>query len=395
MGCLHFLFGNITVQITSADNTGLLNTLALSKIRLYDVAYRDDLSILAVAHRRDYAKIQEIAKKLGANVKVVGVAGFVPAAVKIIKRPILLAFLIVTLLLSCYLPSRVLFISVEGNHNIPSQYILEIAAECGIRFGAERRRVRSEMMKNKLLERIPQLQWAGINTNGCTAVISVQEKTQQKEQEQNKNAVSSIIAARDGVIQSCTVLRGNPLCSVGQVVKAGQILVSGYLDCGMVTKTTQACAEVRALTFRELELIAPSPSATKGELVANEHRYSLKIGKKLIKFYKDSGNLGTGCGKIYLEEYVRLPGGFTLPIAIVKETTQYYKYEQTPVVADWDTWLTDFARTHLKDQLVSGEIISEETALNPMDGACYLYGKFACVEMIGQVKYEQTIPKDG
>ena len=105
--------------------------------------------------------------------------------------------------------------------------------------------------------------------------------------------------------------------------------------------------------------------------------------------------MDTSCGKIYLEEYVRLPGGFALPIVIVKEATQYRKYEQTTVAADWDTWLANFARVHLKNQLVSGEIISGETALNPMDGACYLYGKFACMEIIGQVKYEQTVPKDG
>ena len=43
--------------------------------------------------------------------------------------------------------------------------------------------IRSEKVKNSLLQRIPQLQWAGINTDGCVAVISVREKTAIKNSE--------------------------------------------------------------------------------------------------------------------------------------------------------------------------------------------------------------------
>lgn len=32
-------------------------------------------------------------------------------------------------------------------------------------------------MKNALLSAIPELQWAGVNTYGCRAVISVRERT--------------------------------------------------------------------------------------------------------------------------------------------------------------------------------------------------------------------------
>jgi len=395
MICLPFSLANVQIEITSADFAGFLNALSNRKFRLKNVEYRDGLTILAVIHKADFKKVKDIAEKSGAQIKVISESGFVSAAANIVKRPILMAFLMIVLLLSIFLPSRVLFITVEGNTAIPDRYILEIAAECGIRFGCTRRQVRSEVMKNRLLEKIPELQWAGINTSGCTAVISVQEKTVQDQQPENTHSVSSVVAARDGVIQSCTVLRGDPLCTVGQAVKAGQTLVSGYIDCGTVTKTTRASAEIRALTFRELELLAPSATLQRGESVSTRVRFSLKIGKKLIKFYKDSGNLDITCGKIYSEEYVHLPGGFQLPIAIVKESVEYYSQDHDPNSMDWNDWLPDFARHHLKNQLISGEIVSEQVALNPMEGACYYYGKFACSEMIGQIKYEQTLPKDG
>ena len=298
-------------------------------------------------------------------------------------------------LLGCYVPGRTFFISVEGNSQIAERYIIEAAAECGIDFGAKRRWVRSEMMKNKLLEKIPQLQWAGINTYGCTAVISVREKTSSQKQAEPEHQVSSIVASRDGIVQSCTVLQGKALCSVGQAVKAGQTLVSGYLDCGILTKAGRAEAEITALTFRNLEVVSPGCTTVKGEMQNMTAHYSLKIGKKLIKFYKDSGNLDTTCDKIYSEEYVYLPGGFRLPVAIVKETQIYYDTSRgKETVSDTGRWLKPYANSYLKKTMISGEIISADTEVIQNNNGFTLYGRFTCSEMIGQTMAEETIPKD-
>lgn len=388
-------FNSITAQITCADCSGLMNAFIANNVRIYDVQYIDCLTLCLRIGRKDAKLAQHITVNNGGTFRKIQMSGVCVHLERLIKRPLLLIFLSMMLFLSCYLPSRVLFITVEGNQTIPAGYILEVAADCGIEFGSSRRQVRSEIMKNRLLEKIPQLQWAGINTSGCTAVISVREKTPLDNSKQNTSPVTSIVAARDGVIQSCTVLKGTPLCKVGQAVKAGQTLVSGYVDCGSVTKTTQAAAEIQALTFRELELMAPSPSLTRGSSIRTVTQFSLRIGKKLIKFYKDSGNLDSTCVKIYSEEYMRLPGGFQLPVAIIKETTEYFSQGDAPAVTDHSGWLSDYARKYLSNLLISGAVISEQTTVSPIEGACYYYGRFACVESIGQIKYEQTLPKDG
>ena len=395
MSRLRILPGQITAQITAADIPSLLNTLTNNGIALQNIRYCDDLTVRITVIRQDYSRLLTFSERHGAVVKTLGISGVFLTASQLGKRPVLLAFLLTIFLLACYIPSRIFFISVEGNVDIPENYIIEVAAECGIDFGAKRRMVRSEMMKNRLLEKIPQLQWAGVNTSGCTAVISVREKTTQEKQTAPKFAVSSIVASRDGIIQSCTVLQGNPLCAVGQAVKAGQTLVSGYLDCGIVTKTTLASAEIKALTFREMELVSPTATAFRGVKQETKTRYSLRIGKNLIKFFKDSGNSHTSCGKIYSEEYVYLPGGFLLPIAVIKETEIYYEdSREEPAVSDTGDWLQDYAEEYLKVTMIAGEILSAESEVNPTADACYLYGKYACTEMIGQIKYEQTIPKD-
>lgn len=387
--------GILTLEIICADCAKLLNSISENGIRLSDVSYCSDLTLNLKISRNNYNKLTQIVERHGADIKIVKKKGLFWTAKSVMKRPVLVIFGVLLLLAFVVVPSRVFFISVEGNTSVPTNRILETAAECGIRFGAVRRQLRSEKMKNALLEKMPQLQWAGINTNGCTAVISVREKTADNGEGAKNSGVCSIIAARDGVIQSCTVYQGNALCAVGQAVKAGQTLVSGYVDCGIVTKAVQAQAEIQALTFRDLEVISPVVTLVRGGIVQEQTNYSLKIGKKLINFFQDSGNLDATCVKIYTESYLYLPGGFRLPIAMIKETvTTYKETNDTLTEAESTDWLADTAQSYLRKSMVAGEIISAETEVNAIDSAHYLYGKYACTEMIGQVKYEQTLTKD-
>lgn len=386
------ILGRITLEITSADVVGLLNTLNREKISIIALNYCSDLVVTVEISQIHFKKLQRIAEKQGASVKILRKNGFYWTALALAKRPVLVIFAVSLLLLSAFLSSRVFFVRVDGNTTIPSNLILESAAECGIRFGTSRRLVRSELVKNALLEKIPQLQWAGVNTQGCTAIISVREKTTADQENKTKNEICSIVATRDGVIQDCTVYEGNPLCTVGQAVKAGQTLVSGYIDCGIVTKTTKADAEIRALTFRESTFVTPKATAVKGRVVRQKNEYAILLGKKLIKLTKDSGNLGVTCAKIYEENYLQLPAGFTLPIAFVKQTSFYYEENaDTTTSADTQQWLNTFAQAYLKKNMIAGEIISAQTELTQTQDVCRLNGKYACVEMIGQIKYEQMI----
>lgn len=385
--------GSITVEITAADCARLLRDATDRGIVLKRINICNDLTFRTTLQRRDYRQLCMITDKLDATVKVLNISGAFLVLRNLVHRPVLMVFATVIFLFTCFVPGRIYFISVEGNTTVPDNYILDIAAECGIGFGAKRRAVRSEKIKNQLLEKIPQLQWTGINTSGCTAVISVREKTAADIRVESKNQVSGIVAARDGIIQSCTVLQGNALCRIGQAVKAGQLLVSGYLDCGIITKTTQAKAEIYALTNRDLTVVAMEPTATRGDIAETKTRYSLKIGKNLIKFKNYSGNLDTGCGKIYTEEYMCLPGGFYLPVALVKETEIYYQ-TGTSVETETDQWVTEAAKAYLKGIMISGRIVSEDFYTDIQPDIICLHGKFACIEMIGQTKYEQTLPKD-
>lgn len=386
------LTGMACVEIRSADITLLLQKINDSGIELNDVTLIDELTAQAILRRRDFAALQHILQVHNAEGKLEKKIGIYWLMRTWTKRQALFVGLTILIFLALFIPTRVFFIKIEGNMFLPSRLILEKAEDCGVVFGASRRDVRSEQVKNALIEAVPELQWAGINTYGCVAVISVKEKTLTNIDQKTTNRVSSIIASRDGIIVDITVLKGNPLCRIGEAVKAGQTLVSGYTDCGLRIYATDAEAEILAQTFHELSVVAPHFTVQRGVPTGQETKYSLLIGKKLINFYQDSGISGMTCVKMYNENYLTLPGGWQLPIALIREQWVYYDLDAMNVDQFQPyQWIEKDAQSYLKSQMVAGRILLDSVDIQQQPGLYVLHGQYSCLEMIGQVKCEENL----
>lgn len=389
------LAGMVEVELTSAEPEAALGAISTRGIEIFRVEQKGELTMRFRIRRKDYGMLVALCEKRGEKLKLLQKSGLYWAGRQLLRRPVLLAGMALFLALVLYLPSRVFFIRVEGNVTVPTRQILEAAGESGICFGASRRQVRSEKVKNALLSAVPQLQWAGVNTAGCVATISVRERTDTQASQQEWE-VTSIVAARDGYILSGTVTRGNALFQVGQAVKAGQVLVSGYTDCGICIQATRAEGEVMAQTNRTLEAVTPSQWVLRGEGTGVHRKYSLLFGKKRINLWKDSGILDTTCGRMYMEYYVTLPGGFQLPLALcVEEFTSYETREAELSQSVAEEALTEYADSYLLQQMVAGEIQSRQQTVC-LDGGIYrLKGSYVCVEMIGRIQREQIGDTNG
>ena len=381
MGFFRSLSGMVQLELVSADINSCMDLLTKHDIVLYGVRIVDELTVRFQANRNDLSIITAMLNRRGAQVRVMGKYGIYWSFLSVLRRPVLLIGLPLLLLLALFLPSRILFVEVEGNQTVSKQLIIEAAAESGICFGASRREVRSERMKNTLLEALPQLQWAGINTYGSRAVISVRERAE-PEVLSERNTVTGIVAAMDGIITSCTVTRGTGLCVPGQAVKAGQKLISGYTDCGITIEATRAEGEVMAETRRELTVKTPATRLLRQTAGQEKVNFSLIIGKKRINFYNGSGISGGSCVKMYSKYVLTLPGGFCLPVTLVKETLAESKTETVPY-DNPKSRMEAFAEDYLKKQMVAGEIRQSSQTVHKSGGAYCLKGIYACTEMIG------------
>ncbi len=382
------LNGMVQMEMICADPGTAITQINHTGITLHHAdRAEEDIITRFYVRRQDVKKLKQLAEKRGYELLLFREVGIYWIIRRLIKRPILTVGVLLFLFLAMFLPTRVFFFEIEGNTTIPSRLILEKCQQCGISFGASRREIRSEKMKNALLEAIPQLQWAGINTYGCRAVISVGDRTQ-AEQPQTDNGVCSIVATRDGVITQCTATRGNLICRTGQAVKAGEVLISGYTDCGIAIQATRAQGEIYAATNRSVTAVLPEKWQSQASKTATEKKYSVIIGKKRINFYKGSGISDASCDKMYSESYVTLPGGFQLPVIFVTETLIFS--DETGVTLSQPD-LSGFADRYLQQQMVGGTVVSCQEDIWTEDGLYKYQGNYACTEMIGQVRNEEII----
>lgn len=387
MSYYHALQENVTVCVTAADPLLLLNDLNKMRIVLKNIVLVDALTIQITFRRGDYPNVKSYLRKQNYDHNIIHESGLRLRFVTFMQRPIIICGVLCVLGLTILLQSFVLFFRVSGNSEIPTALILEKLSENGVHFGSARKKVRSEQIKNILIEEIPQLQWVGVNTDGCVISIHVSEQTSQTVPHELNEPVSSIVAGRDGVILACTIIRGTPLCRTGQVVVEGERLVSGYTDCGMFVRATSAKAEVLALTNRELSVISPAVTERRGDKIGFNRRYSVRIGKIIINLLKDSGIQGATCGKIRNEKQLVLPGGFVLPVSLIIEYTELYNLDAAEV-CDVD-WLRTYSDMYLVRQMVAGQIVDKNEYIVSGFGFVKLTSKFICTEMIGQTKKEE------
>lgn len=376
------ILGRTRLRLTSADPERTLRKMT-QELRLEDVHRVSHLVVEFTVSRTDLKKVTNVADRYGDRLEILKREGFPQTVENWLRYPVICLTMVGLILASLWLPSRVLFFRVEGNESIPRRQILEEASTCGLYFGAARAEVRSEQLKNRLLEAFPELSWVGVNTSGSMATITVQER--QREPEEEPLLPGNIVASADGIVTAITATTGTPLCAVGEGVRAGQTLISGYTDLGLCTHVEAAEGEVFALTERKTAAVLPRKTLSRFGETETVKKYSLLLGKNRINFYSDSGILYTGCGKMTKIRVLTLPGGWTVPAALIVEeyaVSETVSTERYPEEAQ--SMLETAARGVLEQTMIAGEIRSAESAFEELEETYRLTLLCRCHEMIGR-----------
>lgn len=389
MGIFGNLSGKVRLQVTSADISGSLSALNGAGVILHQIQYDSDLCCSFTISAGDTRKVRNILAKRGAECKVVKFAGLPILFPHLGKRAVLLTGILILILLTIWIPRRIFFVDIEGNQQVSDTAILLSAQNHGIHFGCIRAELRSEELKNEIIEDIPQLDWVGLTTQGCVATITVSEKNTGELIKEQGAPVSNIVANRDGIIEEVTSTKGKVLCKPGQVVYEGQILISGYEDFGLVLKGSNAQGEIIAKTFYEICGIAPRIYQKRAEIFETKTVWTLQIGKNFINFAKDSGISPASCVKMYSKRYVTLPGGFQLPICLIRQDIIRYHMEEE--IQFDSSWLSSSMNSYLNSQMLAGEILSAWDTTERLDEIFYINSRYACMEQIGIRKIEESL----
>ena len=381
---LAYVFGTVQAELISADPAAALTYYGAQGLRLREPELTAPLTLTMTMDNRTWRRLEQLAQSRGDRCRCLSRRGLAVSLARGTRRLpfwIALAFLFLAVL---YAPNRVWFVEVEGNGSIPDRQILAAAEACGVRFWAKAGEIRSEQVKNKILNLVPELQWAGVNFSGGVAIVSVRERLPE-EAVRDRSTVTNVVAARDGVIVSMSVLGGQSVCRVGQAVRAGELLVTGCVDQTTHTQYTHADAEIYALTQRTIQAVYPQTAVQKvytGQVI---RRYSLIVGRKRINLSGNSGISDATCDKMTETKTLSLPGGYSLPVKLEIETLRPYRTVEVQVSQTLaEDALCSYARQAALSEMIAGEILGQTPALREESGLYWMDMTYACREMIAR-----------
>jgi len=270
---------------------------------------------------RDFKYIRKVSFKKGIRVHIIERKGIPFITERYKKRwgiPIgILIFFVTIQILSGY----IWIIEVEGNHKVKNDEILSICEEIGITVGIKQDGIYQKLKREELLQKTDELAWASLNIEGCRLTVNV---TEVKEPVGNKK-YSNLKASHDGIIERIDIVSGNSVVKVRDVVKKGDLLVSGIVETADITRFVNSKGTIIAKTQREIvleEKFTQTVKVTTGK-VKNKSVLNF-FGVKIPLFLGSEDGLYNESLK---EETLKLFGQ-ALPIKIHKKRFEFYKEKE-------------------------------------------------------------------
>ena len=225
-----------------------------------------------------------------------------------------------------FLSRQVLWdVRVEGEIRLTEAEVKEALAECGLTVGTPLYKLKTEKVESELLMRSDTISWVSVNMRGTVAQVEIREH--EYPDKKNTPRAANLIATCDGTIVGFEKVRGNIIASIGDLVRKGELLVSGVYDSDTLGfNLTAAEGKVYARITEEISLEIPFEYDEKVYTGQEFIEKSLIFYSKEIKFYSNCRNLPPKCDTIDTVEYISFFEGGELPFGVRTVKHREYKY---------------------------------------------------------------------
>lgn len=309
------------------------------------------------------------------------------------RAGLLIGFLAMVVLLAIS-DNYVWTVKILNNGGVPDKDIMAALDAVGFGPGSKISAVDFDELQNDVLLVSDGIAWITVNMRGTVA--TVEARAAELGEKEEKVTGANVVAAVDGQVQYIIPYSGRAVVKAGDVVRAGQLLISGVTQSDLSgTRFYAADGVVMAATHRTLTVSVPFerviPVAT--GRIYNETR--INIFNKIINISLNSGNTDGTYGKIndnlksisHTDGPVVLFGMIELPITAERET--FAEYESQTVTVDTETAIAEaFGKLSrsLAELSESAEILSRTVSASAGDNEVTLVCELDCLEDIAQQK---------
>ena len=346
MNILNFVIGYTEYCCALEDTCRILNGLMDSKTEFFDQREKDGKTYFCVFNKSINGAMDLLC--LCTAVRRVCLSDVIKRA---LSRPGLVLGAVFCLV--CMYVSTLFLWDI---HYTDGQELEELMTQSGLKIGAYIPDINEDIIEIRALMNTDKYSYISININGTHASVDCEKR--QSGMPIDSSLPSNLVAGCDGVIVRYEVYSGDGVCSVGQTVSEGQLLISGIDETKHHgSRIVRARGAVYASTEKEFTVSYP--------VVIQEKRYT--GNQSLSKSYFMCGmSIDTGDdGEFELydteskKEKLKIFGAVELPIYVTREKKREYMYAErtlTEQQARYQAQLLYFER--LKSEIEGCQVLS-------------------------------------
>ncbi len=290
--------------------------------------------------------------------------------------PIGAALFIVWMLYS----SRLIWdVRVIGNTKTSEEEIIALLDELGCGIGDYYPSIEFSKVHANYAAAQNDIAWLSVYMNGTVAEVQVRELYADTRPKHEEGVYANVVATCDGVVEYVNVFEGQAAVRAGDVVRAGQVLISGVVENkdGSV-RYEYAAGEVYCMVA---EPVSVEIQLEREKKVYTGHNFSkkcVKIFKKTINLSRKGGIEGATYDTIDTMEQLCPFGLSTIPVWMYKTEYREYTLERETVSPEEAAELALLELSEIvKQKAEEGVLLSKTVNVSLDDGTysldCLLY----------------------
>lgn len=221
--------GYITIHMRGEQIERFLQLCSDQRIPIWNIKKITHNHCIGTIYYHHYKKVKQLAFLEQYEIYIENKEGFVAYILHFWKRKELLFAILFSLSLLIVLSNIAWKVDIKG---VPPELEEKISAQLekkGLYEGAFTFNLAplNELQK-QIADEIPEVLYVGIEKKGTAYIVQAEEKLIVEQEKKKKT--QNLIANKNGVIQKMFVESGQPLVRVNDVVKKGDILVTGNIE---------------------------------------------------------------------------------------------------------------------------------------------------------------------
>lgn len=341
---------------------------------------------------KSFRQIRPIVKKTHSEIRILERHGFPFFLYRNRYRKMYFIGIIIFAIILYTLSLFIWDISLDGNYSHTESEIVKYLEDNNVRHGLLKKDIDCEEIEKMIRNKYFDITWVSAEISGTRLIIHVRENFNDFVAEEEK-APYNLISSKDAEIVSIITRSGTPMVSVGNVVKAGDMLVSGTVNTTneydeiLSTKYVNADADIYGRTVYQYEDKIDFKYIDKQYTGKEKSSYYCYFFNEMLRFK---------FGKVKFDKYdtivndtqVRLARNFYIPIYYGKST--YKEYTEAEKIYTKDE-IKKIANEHYKrylDNLVKNgiQIIKKNVKIEFNNESCIVSGPITVIEKLGTIQ---------